>query len=118
MSELRDVELNTGNSELKEKRAEARKALEKLCQDGPAPTPPSTITITPTEDLVARNGRRHKAVKVRWNYSRRLSMPEMMILSYYQDNQILLDREGRCFGFEDRKKDYDDYVIEAGVSYE
>src|SRR5437879_13842857 len=103
------------NPSLKEKQARAREALASLCKDGPEPPPPEKIDLVHVEDLIARNGRHHKAVSVRWNFARRLTSTEFMILSFYADNSIALDHEGRCFGFEGREKDYADYVTEARV---
>jgi hypothetical protein len=103
---------------LKEKQDAARAALKELCENGPQALPAEEIVVTPIEDLVQRNGRHHKAVNARWNLSRRLTMTQLMILSFYREHELFLDADGRCFGFEGREKDYADYVREARVPYE
>jgi hypothetical protein len=93
-------------------------ALKDLCANGPKPLPDEKIIVTPIEDMVERNGRRHKAVNVRWNLSRRLTTSDVMILSYYRGNGIIADKDGYVFGFEGREIDYKDYCKSAGMAYE
>jgi hypothetical protein len=109
---------NSDSYSLKDERARARKSLDRLCQDGPPARPPETITLTHTDDLIQRNGRRHKGVSVRWNRPRRLTAIEMGILSFYREHSILVDGDGLCYGFIGREKDYHDYTFEARVRYE
>ncbi len=54
-----------------------------------------------------------RRVRVRWNRGILLTWSEILILSYHRDNQLFLDVEGRCFGFEGDDLDYLDFCDES-----
>ena len=62
------------------------------------------------DDFIDQRGRPHKFVRATWNYPRQLTGEDLMILSYFREHKILLDRNNNCVGFEGRAIDYADYA--------
>jgi len=88
-------------SELTERREAAREFLAKIVKDGPTPPPKNRVHFKFLPD-----GR----VQVSWNLGRRLTMEQLLILSYHQENFIDADDQDYVFGFEGDAWDYLDYV--------